>query len=92
MVRRPYVVILDRSTARHEVDSEVCIHAVDIKAVEVRENSGRNSDDSALWQTYVHLKNSESVLIHQRYKWKHEAEVELARGLADRWKVPLRAG
>lgn len=91
MVGRPYVVIFDRLTARQSVDAENCIHADDIELVEVRENLGRRGDDSALWQTYVHLRTGAALLIHQRIKWNHRAEVEIARSLADRWSVPLRA-
>ena len=90
-VRKPYLIILDRLASTDGVDSELCIHAEDVEAVEVRENVGRRADDLALWQTYLYIKSGGSYLMHQRVKWNREAELELARGFADRWNVPLRS-
>jgi len=92
-VRKPYLVISDRHCALHTCDSELVVSANDIGFVEVRDNQNRQIEDPALWQTYVHFKSDRApVLVHQRYKWNHDAEIALARSLAERWGVPLRTG
>ncbi len=90
-IRKPYLIVADQNAPADACDSELCIHADEIEFIEVRENLERRADDQALWQTYLHVKSGNAVLIHQRVKWNLQAEVALAQSLAVRWSVSLKS-
>jgi hypothetical protein len=83
------LVIHDHNDARGD-SAGAAISAAEIRAVEVRENVGRNPSDMAMWQTYIHLLGQDTAtLLHQRPKWRYARERAIGEALSRRWRVPL---
>ena len=61
-----------------------------IKRLLVRENFGRQSDDTALAQLYAVLKNTDShLLLHQHYLARKKIVLEMGAKVSSKLDVPL---
>ncbi len=86
----PILIILDTGVAPDERYVECTITQDQIDFVELRENLERRSDDSRLVQVFLHLKGDGSRrIVYQRYYNRWAKVRNMAKRLADRWKVEL---
>lgn len=85
--RAPLLVFADPHAYR---GATAAIDPRRIVAVEVCENTWRNADDPAMWQTYVHVADAErALLVHQRSRHNKVQEIALAQQLAGYWGAPF---
>jgi hypothetical protein len=89
----PVVVFFDDWPVAEWSEIADQVRSDEIESIEVRENVARESDDVALWQTYVRIRGrAVPVLIYQSYFSKRglQRQLTLAKRLSERWRIPLK--
>lgn len=86
----PYLIVFDREASLDINSQATQLLASQINCIELRENSGRDVEDLAMWQIYVHMLDQDrAILVFQCIKWNSSRVMELAEQLAKRWRVSL---
>lgn len=92
-LNEPLLVVRDATDAEPDPPSNNTLNAADIRAVHIRENTGRDpANDLPLWQVYLETRDAPAARpVYQQLKTEHGRllATETARQLAHRWSVPL---